>query len=510
MNSESSRPDQDQDEEIVDGFDLPLLIRTHGLASLKVAIAVAAVVLIGGAYYLWWGQPVVTTAKLQFRPTFSGVSLGRYPNGLPFGSGDVTDASVVNQVFDRNELQKYCARADFQRAFFVEQESAGQMFLDADYGTRLADLRISVIERNRLQAEYESKRASLPLSFSLVFMKPSSCSSLPTLLMTKSLSDVLSTWAEDAELKRGVLKLRMDILTPNVFDFSAGKDGSLLIKSDLLRSGLKRLATSIQKVEQAPGAELIRGGESKYTFHELRIRVDDLIQSGIEPLVSAAGRGLGPDSLVWVDEALAAALREQKIAEGKQAAYLTALREYSGQTTNAPTPRPEVRQPTTGSSDVQTLTPQIDRTFVDRIVELSAPNMLFRQELTRQMVDWSVEAVRQQGDVNHYQRLAEALRHPAVSGLTPREVEERLTAMTDQGRAIAKQFNDLYELWSSVSLREGAAMYHVEGPPDVDVLRSFTMRSYTLGVVGSFFAALLLGFAILVGLARFMPQKASA
>lgn len=482
----------------VSRIDIRRFVRNYRKVVLRATVSVGAIVAAIGAAYLFFGQVTRTTATLPFRPVFSGAANGKYPNDLAFGPGDITAASIINPVFVKNKIDDYCPFDVFRGGFFVEQSSMAQVFLDADYEERISDIRISPIERSRLQAEYQAKRDALPLAMSLVFVKPWSCAALPKALTDKVLGDVLASWAEESEVRRGVLNLNVDLLTPEVLDIEVG-DTSLLVRADLVRTALRRLADNIKNVERIPGAGLTRLGEKKTTFFEIRGKIDDLVQSGIEPLVISAGRGLGGDSVSWVEQALASAMTEQRILEGRAKSYLDALREYSGVTsapTSTSTPaRPEPRQSQGGSSDVQTLSPQIDRTFIDRIVELSAPNMVFRQELTRQMVQASSAAVDRAGAVSHYATLADAIRKPSPVGLTKEQVAQRLEVIIRQGKVLATQFYQLYEEFSKVGMRTGSAMYQVTGPVKLETQQGFTTWDYFLTVLASLFVTLILSVA---------------
>lgn len=491
-------------------IDIVRVIVEYRSIVLRTSVIAALLVAILGTLYLLWGQPVRTTASLAFRPTFEGAAVGKYPNQLPFGPSDITSATVVDQVYDRNKVQDYCPRDAFRGGFFVEERSAALAFLNADYQARLADVRVTPIERTRLQAEYQAKRDALPLGYGLVFLEPSSCKAIPTTLMTKALSDVLATWAQDSDVRRGVMKLNVDVLTPESLNVTTTADTPLIVRADLLRAALRRLAANIGEVEKLPGAKLIRTGANQPTLLELEAKVSDLATAALEPLEISAGQAMGASSAIWADGALASATRDQGLAQGKAQAYLDALREYSGTPTPEAGAKTEARGPATSSPDVQTAAPLIDRTFIDRIVELSAPNMQFRQELTRQLVDASVETVRQEANVAHYRRLTEVLRRPGATGLTQQQVAERLAVISDAGKGLAKQYNDVYDELSRVSLRNNSAMYQISGAPLVEVLRSFRPDDLVVAVAVVFVLTLLLTLAACVIWAQLKKPTAVA
>ena len=465
---------------------LKLLDRWRTIA--RVTLSVTAVIaVIAALYFLWW-QASMRTVVLGFRPTFAGAAGGMYPNGLPFGPSDITASSVIDQVFDANNVEKHCSRDAFKAAFVVEQHSPSYQLLDAEYVARLSDTRLTAVDRERIQAEYQSRRVALPLAYQLVFAPGETCRSLPLSLATKSLYDVLAVWAAQSEERRGVLDLQVQILSPNVLDVGLRDEGARLIRADLIRTALRRLISNVRDVERRPGASLVRLGESRVTFAELRAKFEDLIQSRLEPLVVIAGRGLGAESISWVDEALASANQERVVAEGKADVYLRGLREYSGspQAADAPPAQPQPR-----SSDVQSLTPQIDRTFIDRILEMSEANTAFRQELTRDMVEAGAEAVESRAKAGYYEHLADALRRPSPAGLPSAEIDTRLDAIVNDAKLLAQQFVDLYSEWSRVALRPSAGLYQLDSPVRTTVSRPFRMTGLLLTVIGAFILTLL-------------------
>lgn len=235
--------DEMHSERPLEAIEVLSVVRSHGRQSFLVAFAFAAVVGATAVTY-FWSQPTRRASILEFRPTFFGVSQGKYPNGLPFSARDISDLSIIDQVYDGNGLQDYCDRDTFRGGFLVEQRSNESGFLDAEYQARLDDLRLTSVERQALVAEYEAKRAALPLRFRLVFVAPLPCVAMPEVVVAKALTDVLSTWANESEAKRGVLNHQIQVLTPAMLDVGLGVEGSRLLRADLLRTALLGLSTT--------------------------------------------------------------------------------------------------------------------------------------------------------------------------------------------------------------------------------------------------------------------------
>jgi hypothetical protein len=440
-----------------------------------------------------------------FRPTFEGANNGKYPNGLPFSSNDVVDESIVNQVFDSNQMQGYCDREPFRSGFFVEQTSMDLRFLDFDYGARLADTRLTPVQRDQLEAEYHAKRTGMPVEYELVFLLPRTCKSIPPTLVFKALSDVLAAWAHDADTKRGVLKIRASVLTPAILNSAADTTQPGLIRTNLLRQALNRAIANITEIRKIPGSELIRYGKDSLTFDEVQAHLEDLLTAQLQPLIALAGRNMaGVDSIRWVQEMLTAANIQAQQAQASVQSYVDALREYSGAPV-APATTPNGTSKGFGTSDVQSLTPQIDQTFIDRIVAMSAAHTTFRQTLTTEIVNAAKKSVEKRADVDYYSKLLQSLQ--SVSPISATEADRQLQQIIARAKDLLIQLDDLYDEFSRVSLRSSGMMYQVTRAPDIETARAFSWPQYALVVVGTAAVTLVLGIFVAFVYDRFRERK---
>lgn len=458
----------------------PLLQYRHLIWQATIGSTVIAF-LLGGLYFAF--QPSAWSAGIGFRPLFEGADQGSYPNGVPFAAADITDASVVDQAFAKNGLQSYCALDDFRSGFSVQLSSMALQSLSAEYQARLSDSRLTAVDRLRVQEEFVARRRALPRAYELLFVRPLECASLPQPIVLKAMSEILEIWANDSEVRRGVLKASVAVLSPEVFNIPETKDTALLVRADLVRAAIARVIANITEVEGLPGAAMIRVGKVPVTFAEVHNRLEDLMQARLDPLIRTAGRGFGRESVTWVTQALETATSQHRSAEALVEAYRQALREYSG----VPT-RPSASGADTGrsqgGSDVQALTPQIDRTFIDGIVEMSAVNIQFRQEITRTVIEASLRAARRESVAAHYRSLLAAMKDPSGESLPAVEIIVRLSAITAEAKASTELFNEIYAEYSRVSFRAGSALYRIEQPAQVRILRAFSARDFVVLLAG--------------------------
>ena len=475
------------------------LVRTHGRNVLIAALAVAVVVAAVGAAYVRWRQSTQMVASLEFRPTFTGMADLQYPNKLPFSPNDITAGPIVDLVYDSNNISTVCDRETFRTGFFVEQRSDQSIFLDLEYQARLSEPRITTVERKLLQEEHAAKRKALPLQYRLVFVTPPACAGLPHVVLSKVMVDVLKTWASESETKRGVLNHQVEVLTPATLDVRAVGAGGLLLRADLLRTAIRRVIENIAEVSKLPGAVLIRLDPGRVTFLEVRGKLADLVGSRLDPLVMTSGRSMVKESAFWVNETVAAAVRKQEAAERKAAAFKEALQDFSnaqGMTVPGRAASVAAGAGTTGNST--SMMTQVDRSFIDRIVEMSAASAFYRQQLTDRMVEAELEAVAEEQRASYYRRLLQSAREPGSSDVDAEAVNASLDEIVKEGKELTTQFGKLYDEFSRVALRSAGAMYVTEKPVTIETSQRFSSRSVLNLALATFVATLLLAFGFIV------------
>jgi len=198
--------------------DLLSLLKRHGRSALLVAVAAAGVA--GGVgLFRFWIQPLRVVSTLGFRPVFAGADQGQYPNGLPFAASDVVARSILDVVFATNKVSDFCDREAFGSGFFVDLKSDESALLDSEFQSRLAEPKLTVVDRERIQAEYQARRHSLSPHFQLTFVRPAACKGIPDVVVSKAMNDALLIWADESDVKRGVMRHPDEGLSAADLDF---------------------------------------------------------------------------------------------------------------------------------------------------------------------------------------------------------------------------------------------------------------------------------------------------
>ncbi len=470
-------------------------IRKHGRIAVGVAVGLFSLVAAVAVPYFLWFQPVRSVSSLEFTPLFAGAAQGRYPNKLPFGPTDVVDSTILSIVYDNNNLKDYCPREVFERAFFVDQQSDELAFLEAEFNARLSDLRLTTVDRERIQAEYQSRRAALPKNYQVTFVRPQACSKIPPVIVSKVMSDVLTTWASESAEKRGVMRQDIDVLSPSIFDVQSYGSSSLFIRAGVVRGALMRVSENVATVRALDGAALIRLAPDGTSFSEVQARLNDLFMFRLIPSLINAARISGRETQArdWILETVASADRDQVSAEAKVAALNAALREFAG--TATPAGGDAGKRPASSGTDNST---SIDRGVLDLVLGMSKERTEYAQKLTDAVVKESMRAVAARDTAAAYRRLLPAAVASSGSTMAPAALESELSDITIQAKLLTQRFNDLYTEFSRVSFRSDTAMYRTEKPVSASIYRSMTARQLAmvlgLVMVGSFVVA----FAFLV------------
>lgn len=433
----------------------------------------AAVALVAGVYFfLLQSRRTVTTLPFQVmfeeKVTLSKDGRGRenrqlvYPNGLPFAPIDIIGASAVEQVYRGLNVSAFCEFEPFRRGLVVQEGALERRRLDATFEPLLSNVRLTPVERIQIEDQYQARIDALPHEYELMLISSGECDRIPSDVRAAALSGILESWAAESEQKRGVLRYDIPTVRPTVFD-ETNLGQPRIIRLDLLRRGIQRALLMADRLEKVPGAQAVRAQAVKMTLPEIRGRLLDLRVTLVETLMaseSVAGASR------WLSEARASARLQKEASQIRAEAFRKALREFSGapQPVAASVTAPDRARPglpgANAQADTQTLIPQLDSSFIDKIVELSTQSSEFREELTREMVDAEVEAVAFRSDEAFYESV---LQGGGGAVRVDASVDQLVSGAIQEGRRLVSELNALYDEFSRVGMRSMAGLYRVAG-----------------------------------------------
>lgn len=459
-------------------------------------IVCAVVAFLVGVAALLALFPAERVATLDFRLLFDGAATNRYPTGAPFSPNEIVGAPVLTEVFKANDLQRYEKFEVFKEALFIQQSNRELDLLAYEYQAKLADTRLSSVDRARIETEFNNKRAALTdPSFSLTLRRTERFKSIPRDLMQKVLRDTLAAWAIQAD-RMGAMKYQVPILSSKVLSKQALEDEDYLIAADLLRAKALRIIETIAELQKIPTALTTRTLKDGITLPEIRANIEDALRFELEPLLGIIrSEGITKNArllTLYASNQLFQLRLEKQAAAGRSAALRDALQDYQrtsrGGTDSRVGTAGAARQP---GADAGSVSPQLSESFLDRLVEMSAgtqkADIEYRQNLTNQIIGETTRVAALERELAYYEDLVGSVKNvgsrptgtPELIAVIKARSQKAFSAIS----TATDQLADLYKELSARNLDPVARLYAVTGPYMERTRFSLSFRSVALSFV---------------------------
>ena len=440
--------------------------------------------------------PVERMGTVGFRLLFDGASEGRYPNNNLFSSGEITSTPVLTEVFDVNDLDRFYSYDDFRSSIFILQSNPELDLVSYEYQAKLADSRLTPVDRARIEGEFQRRRESLTdPHFTLNLRRNERVETMPPSLVSKVLDDTLAVWARQAEERKGALLYDIPVLSSTILRRDLFEAEDYLTSVDILRTQAIRIMANIEQINTLPGAALIRTGSDRGSLAEARAELEDIVRFQVQPLlgmIRVTGLSKDPGSLsLYVDDQVFQMKLEGEEAQKRVQAIQEALRAYMLQ--RGAVAVPEARSGLGGvglgvGSGGQGVVPQLGESFLDRLMEMSTSNIDigYRQQMTDRIIVERVAMAALEREQAYYEEISRALRELGLSsGDVDREdellrIESRFNRAFDGVVAVVDQVNAIYEELSTHNLNPTTLLYTVTMPFTMRTERALQQRTVAL------------------------------
>jgi hypothetical protein len=457
-----------------------------------VGLAFVSLVYLSGVVALFLLTPVERIGTIQFRLLFEGAEEGKYPNQDPFSPTEVVAAPVVQEVYRTNDLQRYGTYKDFKDGLFIQQSNFELDRLVYEYQGKLADTRLTPVDRARIEADYQDKRRSIKdPTFNLSLRRSERFTGIPRDVAEKTLGDTVAAWSRQAELNKGALRYRVPILTSKILSRSGLDTDDYLVSADLLRAKATRIIQTITEMEKLPGALTIRAGDG-FTLPEIRANLEDSIRFDLEPLLGIVrSEGLTKNPRLLSVYASNQAF-QIKLEKDEAAARTTALQDSLSRYMNPRGSQAAAEgsavsgKPTIGETAV---IPQVSESFIDRLVKLSSPTqeaeVEYRQKLTDELILESKRMAALDKELKYYQGLVEALHGIGNSPRSSLELVNLFNTRSANALAVitkaTDQLSQLYSELSAQNLNPESRLYILTTPYSEQTEHAVSRRGIALG-----------------------------
>jgi hypothetical protein len=499
------------ESEILSEVERPIAIShfVHVLQTYRTTMAIIMIAVtltyfvIALAIYLV--TPAQRVTSVPFRLDFDGASRGEYPNKMKFNVVDIISTPIVARVWKDDHLGDYVPFRDFGRAVFVLESNREYELLAAEYGAKLADPKISSVDRERLQSEFQLRTQSIAKNeYAISITRPDSIRTIPEPIARKALLDILSGWADFAVNQQHIMMYQVSVLSPRLVDSSPAEEGDFVAAIEMLRLNATRVISNLDRISHLQGAALVRTPDDHVSLEEVRIRLDEIIRFRLEPLVTSvvASPTFVRDrsaTVRFLESQLAYDQRQLEAAQRLADSNREALAVYT-QPTNPPGSSSSVttaaksgfEQPKAGEA----IMPQLSETFLDRLMALTghAADAKYRQTLVDDYRLSVADTVPLKAAVAYDMEVIENTRRgvtKATSDATA--VRAQIEQCRSDIRALISKMNDLFQIVSR-NMTPAAQLFTPTGPPVTNVARGVSVTK--LGLIGV--VLLLITFPIVV------------
>jgi hypothetical protein len=476
ISSNTHRPDDGHPDRTISLKPL-LDVLTDYRRVIGAAAVVAALVSTVGVLMVGLLLPRERTASIGFRLLFDGATDGLYANRTPFSPADIVATPVLNEVYRSNDLQRYGGYEAFKESIAVLQSSLERSLLDAAYAARLADSKLTPVDRARLEDEYRKKREAIrdPV-YSLTLRRHERFKAVPAGQLEKVLNDVLATWARQADETKGTTHFNIPVfsrsaLSPDILE------EDFLMAADGLRIQARRAADVCEQLLLVPGATTIRTTKDKISLTEVRFAIRDTLRNQIEPIVYLIQeRGLtnDPRAMAQYLHGRVVELRlERDATQARIRVLQDALQGYLFSRSNRREGQPPSASSTSRSPsglDTQTVIPQFSDSFLDRLIEMStktqAADVEYRQKLSDSIIKEGTALAELERSTSYYEGLERRinLTGKPVAGAQAEAMRADLRKAYEAIGTSVDRLAMLYEELSAQRLNPAASMFAVTDP----------------------------------------------
>lgn len=443
--------------------------------------------------------PAERIGSIQFRLLFDGAADSKYPNGTAFNPAEIVAAPVLTDVYESNNLERFGEYSDFKDAIFVLQSSPELQLLAYEYEARLAETRLTSVERAGIEEEFLRRRESLkdPV-YSLNLRRHERFTTVPDDLMAKVLNDTLAIWANQADERKGATRYDVPVLSRNILPADVLESEDYLVAVDILRVKAERLIDAIEELENVPGAEIVRIGESQVSLPEVKANLQDVIRFELEPLlgiIRSEGVSQNPRGLaLYANSQLFQRRSERDAAASRVSALRDALGQYMAQRSGRSAGE-SVAGATAGRQiapgfETPALIPQFGESFLDRLVQMSTATQTseveYRQELTNQIIQESERLTKLEQEAAYYEDLVRAVGSSSRAGdalETAALITERSERALEAIGTAVDQTMAIYRELSTQNLNPSTVLYAATEPFVIRTQRALSLATIGLGFV---------------------------
>lgn len=474
------------------------------------------------AVVVWFVCPVTTISSIGVSLDFQGAQQGKYSHGLPFSPEDLLDQSLLKKLYEKHQLSQWLDFNSFKNALSISQSGETLNELRREYEGKLRNAKLTGLDRQNLEAEFQSRLNSSTSSLFTVSWTEYGrhARQTPRAVQQKVLEDLPLLWAETAISQKRVL------LFPTSFPSLAGwglqKRAELSDPIEAVAS-LRRRMSILEKglvgMDLLPGAKqaTLPDGTSLIDLHvRLRAFGEQLLPALRQRVLADATSELELKKLITILETgqqenfgqLSLARDRLKALTDTYQDYLVSVR------ADTPTPAPASANSGSNQADGKM---EGQESFLAQLLDFvrSTADQSYRQKWVDQISQSRLEVGRIEVLVNADKeavaqaraalatKVLEKTKGPASAAIQPPPPREDRAVQTEDVKIGAREFdllrklsedsNNLAAIISQNYISQSPALFSTSRPFRVEEIRAIKASAVLLGVA----TWLILGSAVL-------------
>jgi hypothetical protein len=457
-------------------------------------ISLLAVAVLYGiaALTIYLTAPSVRAISQPFSLDFKHAEDGKYPNGEEFSVNEIVAEPILAGVFKETQMNEYMSFRDFVGSVYISEANPEYEKLLRQYQPRLNDPKLSTAERQQVEKDFDEKKASLKKNlYALNFTNPRGVKEVPQEIVKRTLSTILSRWADWAQAEGRVTSFDATILSPSVLDDTPRTNQIIAIR--ILIKRLAQVLDNIDELALLPSADVARTPTDHLSLAELRIKIEDLIRFRLEPEVAAARASNAPsdaETLRFVQTQLAYDQRQLQSYQDRVNSVRDAIALYTSQrsvsfqsTGQSKALAPAGTAPQLQQQPQETVMPQVSDTFIDRMAQLlnQSADVQYRQRLVTELRHIQNDMIPIQEAVRYDQEMLHDLAAPLPPTTSAKNVAAEVEDIRNDAKVLVGKVNDIYQVMSR-NLNPQTYLFTKTSAPTTVVMRNVTLPK--LGLIG--------------------------
>ncbi|WP_028672683.1 hypothetical protein [Saccharospirillum impatiens] len=434
------------DDEIDIGALMARVWATKGramIAMLVVALAFSAFLALS---YLASDKTV--TYSQAYDLTFDGIANGEFPDGSPFLISDVISSTVLSRVYRENQLDTTDLTLDqLRRGLNIEPYAPDYFLIVERYRSQMSGGNRSAAELTELQQQMQSDLRTASASGILITLQLPN-GALSTDQAREILRDIPNAWAERAISEKGVLELNLPIYSERIFDEARFESLDYLVGIELLLDNIELIQENITALKVEPNSTNVTDPETGYNLEDLEKAIADVAEYDLRQLVDPVkelGLARDPDFVrLFYNSRMQELQLQQRLWQQRAEVTRTVLSTYRSEGASSATGA-------AGSNPQASLAPQLGDAFLDRLLEVSrqGDDLAYRQQLTRQVLEYENEALDVQNEMAQIELTLESLNRAEQSNEDIQryvdEVQERLPMVLETLRDYTRVIGRIHQ-----------------------------------------------------------------